>query len=144
MNILFVCRYNRFRSRIAEAYFNKINKDKKIKAKSAGLMKGSPLSSITIKIAKELGLNIKGEVKGLSSEIMAWKDIIVIVADDVPQEVFNKKDKHVKEVIIWGIEDAKRDDTNKIKKLEKIIMDRTNNLNNNLKRRNENEHTFCL
>ncbi len=30
MNIIFVCKYNRFRSRVAEAYFKKINKDKNI------------------------------------------------------------------------------------------------------------------
>ena len=55
MNILFVCRYNRFRSRTAEAYFKKINKNKKIKVKSAGIFKGNyPLSPIQVKTGKKL------------------------------------------------------------------------------------------
>ncbi len=53
INILFVCRYNRFRSRVAEAYFKKINKN--FKVKSAGLFKGRPLSPKTIKEAKKFG-----------------------------------------------------------------------------------------
>ena len=79
-NLLFVCRYNRFRSRIAEAYFRKINKNKKIKVKSAGLIKGERLSKGSIRTAKKFGLNIKGKIQGLSSPIMAWQNIVVIVA----------------------------------------------------------------
>ena len=36
MKILFICKYNRFRSRVAAAYFKKINKNSKIKVESAG------------------------------------------------------------------------------------------------------------
>ena len=66
VNILFVCRYNRFRSRIAEAYFNKINKNKNVKAKSAGLIKGSPLNPRTVKVAKKFGLDIRGKTQGFN------------------------------------------------------------------------------
>ena len=46
-SILFVCKYNRFRSRVAEAYFKKINKNKNISVKSAGIIKGNlPLDKI--------------------------------------------------------------------------------------------------
>jgi len=38
--ILFVCKYNRFRSKTAEAFFNLLKHNKKIKAKSTGLIKG--------------------------------------------------------------------------------------------------------
>jgi len=38
MKILFVCKHNRFRSKVAEAFFNKLKKNKKIKAESAGLV----------------------------------------------------------------------------------------------------------
>ena len=40
MKILFICRHNRFRSKIAEAYFNKINKNKNLIAKGAGIFPG--------------------------------------------------------------------------------------------------------
>lgn len=132
MNILFVCRYNRFRSRIAEAYFNKINKNKKIKAKSAGLMKGNPLSPATVKIAKEFGLNINGKVQGLSSKLMAWQDITVVVADDVPPQVFDRNKEYGKKVIIFGIKDAKYNEKEEVKKLIKKITERIDLLNKDL------------
>ena len=47
MNIIFVCKYNRFRSRVAEAYFNKINRNKNIHAYSRGVIRGDyPLDKI--------------------------------------------------------------------------------------------------
>ena len=38
-NILFVCKHNVFRSKIAEAYFKKVNQNREINAKSAGIIK---------------------------------------------------------------------------------------------------------
>ncbi len=133
-NILFVCRYNRFRSRVAEVYFNKINKNKNIKAKSAGLIKGSPLNPKTIKIAEELGLNINGRVQGLSSKLMTWQNITVIIADDVPEAVFNKNKKYNKKVINWKIRDAKYETKAEIKRLIKKIMKKVDNLNKDLEK----------
>ena len=46
--ILFICRHNRFRSKIAEGYFNKINKN--VKVKSAGIFIGNPLDKTQTKI----------------------------------------------------------------------------------------------
>jgi len=133
MNILFVCRYNRFRSRIAKDYFNKINKNKNIRSKSAGLIKGSPLSPRTIKVAKEFGLDINGRVNGLSSKLMAWQNIVVIVADDVPKAVFDKNKKYYKKKVInWKIKDAKYETKTEIKKLVKQIMKKADYLNKQL------------
>ncbi len=122
INILFVCKYNRFRSRIAEAYFKKINKNPNIKVKSAGLFKGNPLSPLTVKIAKEMGLNIVGPVKGISSKVLAWQNITVVVADDVPPKVFDKNVEYGKKVIIFKIKDAKYNNKKEVIKLVKIIM----------------------
>ena len=66
MKILFVCKYNKFRSRLAESAFNSFNKDKNNIARSAGLIKGSPTSLETIKICKKFGVHIRGSTKGLS------------------------------------------------------------------------------
>lgn len=132
INILFVCRYNRFRSRIALAYFNKINKNKNIKAKSAGLIKGQPLSPFTVGIAKELGLDIKGKTQGLSSKLMAWQNLTVIVADNVPPQVFDKNKRYGKKVIVWRIKDISKNTKPTVKKLIKSIMSRVDMLNNQL------------
>jgi len=132
INILFVCRYNRFRSRIAEAYFKKINKNKKIKAKSAGLIKGQPLSKFTVDVAKNLGLNINGKVQGLTSKLMAWQNLTVVVADDVPVKVFDRNKKYGKKVISWGIKDAKYEKKSEIKRLVSIISKKVDKLNKEL------------
>ena len=110
LNILFVCRYNRFRSRIAKAYFDKINKNKNWRAKSAGLIKGLSVGGRGKKIAKtKYKLDIKGTTQGLSSPIMVWQNLTVIVADDVPPQVFNKNKKYGKKVIVWRIKDANKE-----------------------------------
>ena len=134
INILFVCRYNRFRSRIAEAYFKKINKNKNIQIKSAGLFKGQSLSPRTVKEAKKLGLNINGKVQGLSSSLMIWQNITVVVANDVPKKVFDKNKKYGKKVIIWKIKDTDYKNTKKTEELIKSIMKKIDKLNKKLKK----------
>jgi len=133
INILFVCRYNRFRSRIAEAYFKKINKNKKITVKSAGLFKGSPLSSETIKNAKRYGLDIVGRVNGLSSAVIKNQNIIVVVADDVPSQVFDKSRKMGKKVLLWNIKDANYKDQKSVEKVIKKIIKKVDDLNSKFK-----------
>ncbi len=117
VKILFICKYNRFRSRVAESYFNKINKNKKIKVKSAGLIRGRPVSKIEASVAKKLGVGINGKPKGLSSKLLMWQDLSIIVANDVLKEVL-ENEKYGKKTIVWKIKDAEDDD---VKKLEKII-----------------------
>ncbi|HPD81746.1 MAG TPA: hypothetical protein PK357_01460 [Candidatus Pacearchaeota archaeon] len=135
INILFVCRYNRFRSRIAEAYFKKINKNKKIKVRSAGLFRGMSLSPETIKNAKKFGLDIVGKVNGLSSAVIKNQNIVVVVADDVPSQVFDKSRKMGKKVLLWNIKDANYKDQKSVKKVIKKIIKKVDDLNDELKRK---------
>src|SRR3989344_3011680 len=128
LNILFVCRYNRFRSRVAEAYFNKINKNKNIKVKSAGLIKGGPVNPNTVKIAKKFGLNIKGNTQGLSLKILQWQNMIVIVADNVPPSIFDRNKVYGKKVIVWKIKDAKDSNKININRIIKKIMKKADKL----------------
>ena len=103
MNILFVCRYNRFRSKIAEAYFKKISKNRRIKVKSAGIFIGSyPLDRIQVNLAKKFGIIIKGKPQGLSTDLLKWEDIIVNVANDVPNSLFQDNVKIYKKKSISG------------------------------------------
>ena len=109
MNILFVCKYNRFRSRVAEAYFNQINTNKNIKAFSRGVIKGDyPLNRTEVAIAKKCGLDISGKPKGLEIEFLKKIDLIVIVADNVPKEVFYTTFKG--RVLVWRIRDIEHND----------------------------------
>jgi protein-tyrosine-phosphatase len=105
MNILFVCKYNRFRSRIAEAYFKKINKNPRLKAFSAGIIKGSyPLDKEEVKTAKKLGINIQGKPKSLEVGKLKKTDLIILVADNVPKSNFYTTFKN--RIIHWKIKDV--------------------------------------
>lgn len=129
-NILFVCRYNRFRSRVAAAYFRKVNKNKKIKSGSAGLIKGDPVNPLAAKTAREFGLNIKGKTRGLSSGLLEKQDAVVIVADDVPPQTIKNK---CKKLIVLKVKDTKVINAKVFRKIIKEIIKKIDKLNRELK-----------
>src|SRR3989338_4800519 len=94
-HILFVCKYNKFRSRVAEAVFKKLNTSPLFKVQSAGVIPGSFLNSTTVAACKEIGIVLKGKPQGLSIPLLEWQDVMVIVADNVPPRLFDQK-KHGK------------------------------------------------
>jgi len=117
MNILFVCRHNRFRSKFAEAYFNKVNKNKNLKAKSAGIFPGKyPLDSLQVKISKELGIKLKGKPQAISTNLLRWKDIVIAITNDLPKGLFNYGPYKVK-VIEWKIPDEMNGNVANTKKI---------------------------
>lgn len=136
MKILFICKYNRFRSRIAEAYFNKINKNKDIETSSGGVIRGFlPLDELEVRVAKEFGLNIKGKPKNISMEQLKKSDKIIIVADDVPAILFDYA-LYKNKVETWKINDNTSNDKEKVKAIIKSIIEKVDKLNlqlNNIK-----------
>jgi protein-tyrosine-phosphatase len=104
MNILFICKHNRFRSKIAEALFKQLNRNKKIKVTSAGLMKGTPISNRIKNITKKNKINITGSPKYISDEVLRKQDIIINVAYNVPGSIFREY-KNAK-TINWKIRDV--------------------------------------
>ena len=105
MNILFVCQYNRRRSQIAESYFKNINKSKNLKAKSAGIFKGQDNKIEDIQRGKKFGLKIRKIPQAISSELLKWQNLTVIVASKVPKKIFWRSKKYGKKVIKWYIGD---------------------------------------
>ena len=90
--ILFVCKHNRFRSKVAEAFFNKLNKNKDYVASSAGLLPGGyPLDKLQVKIAREFGIELKGKPQSITTNLLMWMNLMVIVADNVPCEIFKNQ-----------------------------------------------------
>ncbi len=128
--ILFICKFNRFRSRIAEAYLKKINPTAKVR--SAGIIRGTPLNENQINIAKEFGLNIEGKPRGLTSNMLIWQDITIIVANDVPREIFNNE-LYEKETRVWNIPDTESDKNEEIRKIVKSIISEVDKINKELK-----------
>ena len=123
MNILFVCKYNAFRSKVAEAYFKKINKNRNIKVKSRGIIGKSKISPQQKKKCKELGITIKGKSKGLTMDMLKWADLIIITANDVPKNIFMYNKKYPRKVIIWKIKDVFNSDKNVAGKRKVIIKE---------------------
>ena len=130
-NILFICKWNRFRSKIAEALFNKYNKNKKYVAKSAGLIKGSPVDKFQQKVCKQKGILIKNPPRGLSTKLLKQQDIIILVANDVPKSIFKGNWENKQKLIVWKIEDSKEDNAKKVseivdsidKKIKKFVKE---------------------
>lgn len=106
MKILFICKHNVLRSKIAEAYLKRL--DKKAKVKSAGLIAGgSPLYDNEKKILKSYGFNFNKESNCLSRSLINWADMIIIIADDIPKKIFgNRNFQTEKNIRIWRIKDS--------------------------------------
>ena len=133
INILFICKYNVFRSRVAEYYFNKINKNKNVKAKSAGIIAGGAMSEKQRAAVEKAGLILEGKSKGLNTKILNWQNTTIIVADDVPPLIFNKNKKYGKRTIVWKISDTKVKEGKDIPIIINQIKKKVEELNKNLK-----------
>lgn len=138
MNILFICKHNLFRSKVAVAYFNKINKNHNLKADSAGVIKGNYLNKhqknvlkTQIKVSKSYGLNIKGRLKALSTRLLHKQDLIIITANDISEIIFNNP-RYIKHLIKWNIPDVGILNKQDMKKTIKLIMHKVDVLNNKL------------
>lgn len=103
--VLFICKHNIFRSRVAEEYLKKIST---YDVSSAGLIKGDKTLQSQIDIAKELyDINISYNAKSLSIAQLKEQDIVIVVAADVPKGVFNNPVYELDgKVEFWGIEDC--------------------------------------
>lgn len=114
MNLLFICKANRFRSRVAEAVFNHYNKNKKIEVKSAGV-KLDPIrpyvAKIVIGILNKKGIKMNDEKsKPIDKNLIKWADKLVIVADNVDPNLFPREKRKV-----WKIKDADESEVEKVK-----------------------------
>ena len=122
INILFVCKYNRFRSQIAEQLFSKYNKNRNIKVKSAGIIKGNyPLSPPQVKVANSLGIKLNKRPRGVDVALVKNTNLIVIVANDVPKNIFAFNRKYFQKIIIWNIKDDHTGNKKEIKSIIKTI-----------------------
>ncbi len=134
VNILFVCKYNRFRSQVAEQFFKKYNKNKNIKIKSAGIFKGSyPLYLPQVKLAKKFGININKKPETITVPLLQNTNLIVVVANDVPKDIFLYDKRYLQEVVEWKIPDDFDGNEKKIDEIIKRIENKVIELNKKLK-----------
>ena len=140
MKILFICKHNRGRSKVAEAIFNKLNKNRKILAESAGLIMDDSRPYIAEKVLealKEKGYNAQGLPRQATKNLANKFDVIVIVADNIEKGFFHDAHKSCKildhpenltnskegfldfqgKIIKWNIKDCDEDDAESIKRI---------------------------
>ncbi len=131
MKVLFVCRHNRFRSKVAEALFNNYNKNKRNEAQSRGVKRDLPyVAPLVKKILKEYGIDkVDNTPKFIDDKIINWADKIVVAADNVSAELFKDKD-----VEIWKVQDCDQDDEEGIRLRVKHIDERVKELVKRLKK----------
>lgn len=122
--VLFVCKHNMFRSKIAEAFFNKFNTNKNYSCLSAGLIPGNyPLDKLQIEIAKEFGIKLAGKPKPITTDLLRKINTMVIVADNVASDIFNNN-KYGRKEIEWKIEDDNHGNIEEIRMIITKIKDR--------------------
>ncbi|MFH1608314.1 MAG: hypothetical protein ABIA78_04240 [archaeon] len=136
-NILFICKYNRFRSKVAETYFKKVNKNSKIKTKTAGIIEvNKPLDinerKRNVYLKKTFGFVLRAKSVSVSVRSLLWADRIIIVADDVPKILFNSK-KWKNKVEVWKVPDEDADNERNINRIVKSIKIEINKLVKELK-----------
>lgn len=132
MNLLFVCKHNRFRSKVAEALFRYHYKGDKIATKSAGLaidVMHPYVSRNVLSFLRGKGISLRDEgAKKLDDFVLKWADKIVIVADNVSPDMFRGAEFiRGKPIIFWNIQDVSESDVPGIKKrineIEKRVLE---------------------
>ena len=139
MKILFVCKYNAFRSRVAEEYFKKINKNRNVHVLgSRGFIMGGFSDKAQQEISKEiLWINInKRNPLPLKISDLIESDKIIVVANDIPKVMFNYWNALIKEkVVIWKIKDEQKRNKKNIRKIVLAIKRKVDKLNRRLNKK---------
>jgi len=133
--ILFVCKYNAFRSRVAEEYFNKTSPENK--AISRGIIMGENSDWVQRNIAKSLlGINIaKRKPLPLTFQSMRDADLIVVAANDIPKIIFNYPLPSIqKKLTIWKIKDEQARNKKNITRIVLKIKKKVDELNKKLQK----------
>ncbi len=110
MNILFVCKHNRFRSKVAELMFKYYYKGERAQAKSGGILLDFAhpyMSRTVVRVLKDKGIPVMDNgAKKADDFLLKWADRVIIVADNVAPEYFKGK-----QISIWAIDDCPEDDS---------------------------------
>ncbi|MFA5070857.1 MAG: hypothetical protein WC511_00620 [Candidatus Pacearchaeota archaeon] len=136
MKILFICKHNVFRSRIAEEYFKKINRNKKIEVISRGIVMGGHSDKEQRGIPKKLlGIDIDNRTPiPLKKQDLESSDLIIVVANDIPRRIFDYQSMYIQDkVFIWKIKDEQLQNKKNIKRTTLEIKKRVDKLVRRLK-----------
>ena len=92
---------------------------------------GTFIAQSVKKIGKKLGIKLNRKPKGISEKLLNGIDLLVIVANDVPEQVFESS---ARKLIKWNIPDTSQNDLSNIERISRMIMKKVDELNEILKR----------
>jgi protein-tyrosine-phosphatase len=129
MKIMFICKYTRFRSKVAEFLYNKLSKNKSI---SAGILEVDkpllPEEKARNKYLKETyGIKLNPKSQGIKVSDLLKSEKIIIVANDIPKNMFSNK-KWKNKVVVWGIPDEPASNKKNIDKSVEMILNKVKKL----------------
>jgi protein-tyrosine-phosphatase len=135
--VLFVCRGNIFRSRVAESILKKY-KLKNLVVKSAGIEGGKHgnVAENTYKVMKEIKIPlIKHKPVKLLKIMLKQADIVILMDEKIARDENWKKTfrKYKNKIKIWNIPDKDKKDVNGIRKVRNMINKKILNLIRNEK-----------
>ena len=97
------------------------------------MIKGSDTDNSIKAAAKEFDLKLKTRSQGLSSDMLRWHDLAIIVADDVPEGVLCDSKRYGKSFRVWKIKDTHEENTEEMRRLIALIGKRVEKLVEELK-----------
>lgn len=134
--VLFLCVHNSFRSQIAEAYFNKFAKEKKLnwQAKSAGFLKADKVNEKAVALMTEEGIDISSQKpKLMTDEMIKEAEKIVVVCKECEEMGLCLALPKDKDIDKWGLENPAQMELDKAREIRKLIKEKTINLIEKLK-----------
>jgi len=144
MRILFVCKHNRFRSKVAEAIFNKLNKNKNFHAESAGLYLDEERPYIEeniVKVMSKRGYEVGGKPRKLTKSLMKKFDLIILLlspSDKIRLSNFSE------EIIRWNVLDCSASDIQKLNQIINKIELKIKNLLQKIQKREKVFNVGCF
>ena len=129
-NVLFVCVENAGRSQMAEAFFKKYA-PKKFHVISAGTIPSSQLNPLSVKVMKEIGIDLDDQQPKLLSNKMIESSFKTINMGCMDKE--SCPSLFVKDVLDWDISDPKEKSIDEVRKIRDKIKTEVMNLINSLK-----------
>ncbi len=122
--ILFVCKANSGRSQMAEGFFNRISKTNK--AMSAGIKPDKALHPWTIKLMKEVGIDVSRNRPGrLTKKMLERAEKIIIVGSEVLKSI---PPEYLSKVERWRIEKLLGKPINQVRRIRNKIGERVEKL----------------
>lgn len=119
--VLFVCVHNSGRSKMAEAFFNRMAAGRDMEALSAGTQPANSVNPTVVAAMREVGIDLSGEVpRRLTREMAQSADRVITmgcgVAESCPAGFLITED--------WGLEDPQGQPIEKVRQIRDQIRER--------------------